>query len=203
MQGSTGLSTRNGARNMRAPDAKAVGSDFTRESLEHSRAAEWTTCADLVVVHGHIQLVLELERLIPEHTPEPEHVATVHLLHLQGHVQDVGTAAERAHVLACGEPGAAAEPKCTPLARSWPRSRTRRPLEKLRPPKVSQSACLCSEAAQPPSRGRWGEGEAQKASGPEINGAFPQNPSKRDPSPGSWNRGGWGGLGPPGAGLSL
>lgn len=65
----------------------------------------WTTCADLVVVHGHVQLIVKLERLIPEHTPEPEHVAPIHLLHLRGHVQDVGTAAKWAHMLACGEWG--------------------------------------------------------------------------------------------------
>lgn len=83
---------------MKASDAKPGGA----QRFWSLRAA---TRADLVVVHGHIELVVEFERLVPEHTPEPQCVAAVHLCHLRGHVQDVGAPAERTHVLACRERG--------------------------------------------------------------------------------------------------
>ena len=57
---------------------------------------------NLVVVHGDVELVVQLESHAPDDPPEPQAVVGVHRLGLGGDVQDVLTLVERTYVLTCG-----------------------------------------------------------------------------------------------------
>ena len=69
-----------GTRGLRAGITKA--SDAKSGGAQRFRSLRVATRADLVVVHGHVELIVELEWLVPEHTPEPQCIAAVHLRHL-------------------------------------------------------------------------------------------------------------------------
>lgn len=86
MQRSRGTRTRNVSRdqlNHAGLKPRAMELDLTvLQEPERFQSVRVAHRADLVIVHGYVEFVLKLEWLIPEHTPEPEHVAAVHLLHL-------------------------------------------------------------------------------------------------------------------------
>lgn len=63
-----------------------------------------TVCAEhqpphLIVVHGDTELVVELERLSPDDSSEPEAVVGVDDLGLRGDIQDVLVFVQRPHIL--------------------------------------------------------------------------------------------------------
>lgn len=62
-------------------------------------AAAAVAAPHLVVVHGHAQLVVELERLSPDDPSEPEAVIAVDRLCLRGNVQNVLLFVQRTHIL--------------------------------------------------------------------------------------------------------
>lgn len=53
----------------------------------------------LIIVHGHTELIVKLERLSPDDSPDPEAVARVDRLGLCCHIQDVLVFVQRTHIL--------------------------------------------------------------------------------------------------------
>lgn len=55
----------------------------------------------LIVMHGDIKLIVELQRLGPDDAPVPEHEVAVHLLHFYGDIKNILLLVQRPDVLIC------------------------------------------------------------------------------------------------------